>query len=123
MRAQEDAIRSGHCNLLPEEALPGMVRAQVARDRALAEALRPYVDGGVILLTGNGHARIDIGVPYWLAPDERAASVSIGVLERGDDNGARELPAQFDAYVLTDPAERADPCEELKRQMRPAAKG
>jgi uncharacterized iron-regulated protein len=118
MRAHEKAIASGHCDLLPAEALPGMARAQIARDRALAEAIRPYAARGVVLLTGNGHARIDIGVPYWLAPDDRAASVSIGVLERGEDSGAGEASVQFDAYVLTDRAARADPCAELRKSMR-----
>ena len=67
LRAHEDAIAKGHCNLLPAEALPGMARAQIERDRSLAQAIEPYAARGVVLLTGNGHARTDIGVPHWLA--------------------------------------------------------
>ena len=87
-RAHEDAIAKGHCNLLPPEALPGMASAQIARDRTLAESLRPHSAKGVVLLTGNGHARVDIGVPFWFTPDERRASVSIGILERDGDADA-----------------------------------
>ena len=30
-------------------------RAQIARDIIMARMIRPYVDRGVVLLTGNGH--------------------------------------------------------------------
>ncbi|MCC7326133.1 MAG: ChaN family lipoprotein [Burkholderiales bacterium] len=119
MRAHERAIAKGHCDLLPASALPGMVQAQIARDRALAEAIRTYAARGVVLLTGNGHARIDIGVPHWFTADERAASISIGFLERGKEPSARESPAEFDAYVVTDEASRADPCDELRARFKP----
>jgi len=117
-RAHEDAIAKGHCNLLPPEALPGMANAQIARDRTLAESLRPHSAKGVVLLTGNGHARTDIGVPFWLTPDERRASVSIGLLERDDDADAGEPAGRFDAFVLTARAERPDPCEELRKRYQ-----
>jgi uncharacterized iron-regulated protein len=121
MRAHEAAIAKGHCDLLPAEALPGMAGAQIARDRALAAAIRPHAATGVVLLTGNGHARTDIGVPLWLTPDERKASVAIGLLER-DDEPDGEAPAHFDAFAFTARAARPDPCEDLRRQMRPPAK-
>ena len=115
LRGHEDAIRNGHCDLLPAEALPAMAQAQIARDRTLASALRAHAKRGVVLLTGNGHARTDIGVPYWLTSDERAASISVGLLEAGGE----EAPDQFDAYVVTVAAQRPDPCIELRRHMRP----
>ena len=117
-RAHEDAIAKGHCNLLPPEALPGMANAQIARDRTLAVSLRPQAARGVVLLTGNGHARIDIGVPFWFTPDERRVSTSIGILERDDNAGAGESAGRFDAFVLTARAERPDPCEELRKRYR-----
>lgn len=116
LAAHEAAIARGHCNLLPAEALPAMATAQIARDRTLAEAIRPYAARGVVLLTGNGHARVDIGVPHWLAADERRDAVSIGVLERDDGAGANEAEP-FDAFVLTERAARPDPCDDLRRRM------
>jgi uncharacterized iron-regulated protein len=116
LAAHEAEIARGHCDLLPADALPAMANAQIARDRTLAGAIRPYAARGVVLLTGNGHARVDIGVPHWLAPDERRDAVSIGVLERDDGGGADETEP-FDAYVLTERAERPDPCDDLRRRL------
>ncbi|MCU0764942.1 MAG: ChaN family lipoprotein, partial [Burkholderiaceae bacterium] len=82
LAAHEKAVDDGHCNRLPAEALPSMARAQIARDLALAEAIRPHIARGVVLLTGNGHARRDIGVPFFLGESERAQAVAIGLLER-----------------------------------------
>jgi uncharacterized iron-regulated protein len=67
-----DAVRSGHCGLLPDSRLPGMVRVQIARDdamaRVVAAALRAAPSGStVLLLTGAQHASHDRGVPRHLA--------------------------------------------------------
>jgi uncharacterized iron-regulated protein len=114
----EQAIAAGHCDLLPASALPAIARAQIARDAVLAAAIRPHIARGVVLLTGNGHARKDVGVPFWLAPGERAGAVSIGLLERGG-TGEAALPTDaFDAYVVTERAERPDPCADLAKQLR-----
>jgi uncharacterized iron-regulated protein len=107
LRAQEEAVRKGHCDLLPPDAIPGMAYAQIARDRTLAQAILPYASRGVVLLTGNGHVRKDIGVPNWVA----APSTAIALLE--DDEDAE----RFDYYIVTDRAARPDPCEELRRRL------
>jgi uncharacterized iron-regulated protein len=117
-RSHEDAIAVGHCNLLPPEALPARARAQMARDLVMARSLRPYVDRGAVLLAGNGHVRRDIGVPFWLPADAARAAISIGVLENNDDGSAPESAADFDAYMTTQRAERADPCKGLARQIQ-----
>jgi uncharacterized iron-regulated protein len=67
-----DAVRNGHCQLLPLSQEPGMVRIQIARDHALArvaaEALRDAPAGStVLLLAGAQHASRDRGVPRHLA--------------------------------------------------------
>jgi uncharacterized iron-regulated protein len=122
-RKHEDAIARGHCNLLPADALPAQARAQIARDIVMARALRPHIDRGVVLLAGNGHVRSDIGVPFWLSAPERRNAVSIGLLERTDDGTPAENSVAFDAYVMTEPAARSDPCKELERSVRtPAAR-
>ena len=113
MRAQEEAIAKGHCDLLPVEALPGMARAQIDRDRTLASAIAPYTGRGVVLLTGNEHARKDIGVPHWIA----GTSKSIALVE--DDADSDEPLDAFDAYVVTERAARPDPCEELRARIKP----
>jgi uncharacterized iron-regulated protein len=116
-RKHDDEIAAGHCNLLDREALPALARAQIARDIVMARSIRPYVDRGAVLLAGNGHARRDIGVPFWLAAAAARGAVSIGVLERNDDGSVPESAADFDAYLLTMRAERADPCKGLAQRL------
>jgi uncharacterized iron-regulated protein len=120
-RMQEAAIAAGHCDLLPAKLVSAQANAQVARDVAMARALAPYLSQGVVLLAGNGHVRRDIGVPAWLPRDAARAALSIGMLEK-DGEGTPEDAAAFDAYVLTVPAQRPDPCVELRKQMTPAGK-
>jgi len=117
-RKHEDVIAAGHCNLLPRNALPAQARAQMARDIVMAQSIRPYVGRGVVLLAGDGHVRRDIGVPFWLTTDERPRAVSIGLLERDDDASSVKAATQFDVVVITERAERTDPCAELARHLK-----
>lgn len=113
-RVHESIARDAHCRLLPETALAGLARAQVARDAVLADAFRRHPGRGVILLTGNGHARRDIGVPRHLTAAERQRVWSIGLIEAGS-----EEPATFyDVAFLTPRHERADPCAALRPKER-----
>lgn len=122
LRKHEEAIAAGHCNLLPIEALPAQARAQMARDIVLAQAIRPYLDGGVVLLAGNGHVRRDIGVLFWLPANVARGALSIGMLERDGDGLARKFDSEFDAYVITERAVRADPCKDLEKRLQPFKK-
>src|SRR5438270_4870268 len=117
-RKHEDAIAIGHCNQLPAGAVPALARAQMARDIVMAQSIRPYADRGVVLLAGNGHVRRDVGVSFWLPAGAARGAISIGVLER-DDSSVPESATDFDAYVITDRAERPDPCKELAKHLRP----
>ncbi|MFM1990689.1 MAG: hypothetical protein RJA99_3646 [Pseudomonadota bacterium] len=118
LAAHAREIDAGHCGLLPAAMLEPMARAQIARDAALARAIESMAGRGVVLITGNGHARRDLGVPNWLSPALRARTVSIGLVEPA----ARDaLPHDaFDRVVSTEPQSRQDPCEALKARMRPA---
>ena len=117
-RKHEDAIAIGHCNQLPADALPALARAQMARDIVMAQSIRPYADRGVVLLAGNGHVRRDVGIPFWLPAEAAHGAISIGGLERGDSS-VPESATDFDAYVITERAERPDPCKELAKHLQP----
>jgi uncharacterized iron-regulated protein len=106
----EQVVQVGHCNMLPKSVLPGMARAQIARDAVLAKSLRPYLGRGVILLTGNGHARRDIGVPRHLATEDQPRAWSIGLLEEGTE----ERSTLFDFAFVGPAQDRPDPCAALK---------
>ena len=118
-RKHENTIALGHCNLLSAEETPALARAQMARDIVMARSIAPYLERGVVLLAGNGHVRRDIGVPFWLPADAQRNAMSVGLLER-DDNAAAESGADFDAYAVTERAERPDPCEALAKRRRAA---
>jgi uncharacterized iron-regulated protein len=110
-QAQQREIEVGHCGRLAPDALGPMVLAQVARDAILAQAIAPYADRGVVLLTGNGHARRDIGVARHLSQKDRLRTVSIGLLE--DDEEAARYAASYDVAFLTPVQARADPCRSM----------
>ena len=102
-------IFQGHCNALPEKAIPGMAMAQRARDSTLAGALKSPPRDGAVLIAGNGHVRNDFGVPLYL-PD---GALSVGFLEAqpGQSDLADHGPLPYDFAWFTEPAERGDPCE------------
>lgn len=121
LAAHEREVDVGHCGAMPATMLAPMARAQLARDAALALAIAPHAARGVVLLTGNGHARTDIGVPRWLPPELRAVTRSIGLLEGDGDAG---IPAAaFDRVVTTPAAPREDPCAALRARTPPATQG
>lgn len=71
LQQQREAIREGHCGLLPESQIAPMARIQIARDRTMAETLIDAVQRAgpgktVVLVAGNGHVRRDLGVPLYL---------------------------------------------------------
>ena len=127
LAAHARAVDDGHCNLLSPESAARLARAQIARDALLAEAIRPHLNGrGVVLLTGNGHARNDIGVPFFLDAAERARTLTIGLVERdsGSPLAGAARQRRFDRHFVTPAQPRPDPCEPLRRsgQLGPAAR-
>ncbi|WP_299418848.1 ChaN family lipoprotein [uncultured Shimia sp.] len=101
---------AAHCDALPDEMLPGMVMAQRLRDARLAQAVTEALaetGGPVAVITGNGHARTDWGAPV-LLPKE-VSSMSLGQFE-SEPEGAQP----YDLWIVTEAAERDDPCEAFK---------
>lgn len=119
-----DSVRSemtelqfqSHCELFPRERMAGMVTIQRARDAALAEAVadaRLRSGGPVALIAGTGHVRIDHGAGALLRralPED--VVLAIGFVERDSWQGA---PAPYDLVIATDPQDRPDPCDALRK--------
>lgn len=107
---REAGQAAAHCDALPAEMLPGMVAVQRVRDAALARAAIRAMEatgGPVAVITGNGHARNDVGVPAALALAAPELSVlSLGQIEAPVEDAA----PPFDLWLVTAPAEREDPC-------------
>ena len=113
VNAQQQEIVTGHCNMLPEMMIGGMVNAQVARDIWMAKIVRDQQPRDVVLIAGNGHVRKDIGVGYWLNQVAPVLTVrSVGFIEdRKDENSS----GRYDSIQTLAPQQRDDPCKQVKR--------
>jgi len=100
---------AAHCDALPEELLPAMVDIQRLRDAELARAVVSAMrttGGPVAVITGNGHARRDWGIPSYL---QRVAS-ELDLLVIGQAEAGRKIHGTFDEVITSDPVNRPDPC-------------
>ena len=121
LKAQQAAVREGHCNALPESQIGPMTRIQIARDRAMAQTLVQAKSPGktVVLVSGAGHSPRGMGVPQHLPTDMEVRVVRLvaGNAAPQADKG----PAVYDATWLTPALPPRDYCAEFKAN-RPAAK-
>ena len=108
-QAHAVAIEASHCGQIDTATANRMASAQVARDQFMAQLVEANAARGVVLLAGNGHVRIDIGVPRWLSPAARKQTVAIGYLEQGESP-----EAAFDRVVVTPRQAREDPCAAMR---------
>ena len=112
---QQDAVREGHCGLLPEKMLPGMVRVQIARDISLAQtADAAHRPGKVVLLVaGNGHVLRSLGVPLHLPPHLRSKVVAAQA-----GHAQEAIKSEADWVQLTTPLPPKDACAELREEWQ-----
>jgi uncharacterized iron-regulated protein len=119
LQAQQVQIREGHCGLLPEAQVPGMVRIQVARDQAMARTLAEATAGGrqVLLLAGGQHVRRDRGVPAHLPPALAARTQAVLMVAGGDSARAEGV----DLAWPTPAVPPKDHCAGLRERFRPGS--
>lgn len=127
-QGMEAEIKAGHCDLLPERALPAMVRVQRARDTHMARVLADGViaHGSAVLIAGAGHVRTDRAVPAHLAamlPGKRIFAIAFAEVQEGQTDPAAygetydaDTPP-FDALWFTPRAEREDQCAVMRKHM------
>ncbi|WP_416896943.1 MAG: hypothetical protein ACMVY4_15705 [Minwuia sp.] len=86
-----------------------------------AALLEADTGDGAVLISGNGHARADRGVPIYLRPE--TGTYAIGIVEAypGETDPAAyfDNDRQFDAVIFTDRVETPDRCEELRKRFSP----
>ena len=115
---QLDAIKEGHCGLLPESQFAPMARIQLARDESMAKvstAAQKLAKPGqtVLLVAGRGHVRSDIGVPTWLAADFKP---KVAIAQSDKAQAAINMKAD---KLLTLPGTASkDHCAELSEQWK-----
>lgn len=131
--AMANEIKVGHCDMLPDKAVPPMVRVQFARDATMARAMASALEEGrqAILIAGAGHVRNDRAVPWHLNRLTPGSSVlALAFVEvsdgetdpaaYGDLYGAERLP--FDLVVFTPRQEREDQCDVFRKHMEKKSK-
>lgn len=138
VKALEAELMTSHCGMLPKQLLPSMARVQRLRDASFAYALAPTiarVGTGTthILIAGNGHVRVDRGVPWYLRYRLKRAGldstrrkviavmmVEVHAGERSPEGLVQKGPdGRFAAdYVWFTPRKRReDPCEQLRKRL------
>lgn len=117
LKTQQQAIRVGHCHLLPEKQIIPMTRIQIAKDITMAATIEQAVLPGkvVVLLAGKGHVDRTLGVPQHLPGTLRARAIG---LQAGVDKGQADLPQAFDTVWITPALPQKDHCAELRTQWR-----
>jgi len=112
LSVQEEAIRNGHCDLLPASQIRPMTRIQIARDRAMAQTLvaAQVRDKTVVLVSGAGHAEPALGVPQYLPTDIKVKSIKL--------TAGPLAPTDFDANWPTPVVPEKDHCAELRKTIR-----
>jgi uncharacterized iron-regulated protein len=117
LKAQQQLIRSGHCNLLPESQVTPMTRIQIAKDVTMANTLAQAALPGktVVLLAGSGHADRQLGVPQHLPADVKAKAVRL----RAGGAAQSEKADAFDAVWETPALPEKDYCEGLDKKLAP----
>ena len=114
---QRQAIRSGHCMMLPESQIAPMTRIQIARDAAMADTLVGARQSGktVVLVAGAAHVSRSLGVPLHLP-----ASIDVKVVRLSAGLTEPSVPTEgSDQDVIWETArmEPRDHCAEFKQRM------
>lgn len=111
------ALDAGHCGQLPAARLPALRAAQRVRDASLALALLAAGGRPGVLVAGNGHVRLDHGVPVLLRQRQPAARVL--VVAFGEPGWRADASACTHLWI-TPAVERVDPCAGDWRAQPPA---
>lgn len=112
-QAQQQAVREGHCHLLPESQIGPMTRIQIARDRAMAQAVVKARQPGktVLLIAGAGHVVRPLGVPQHLPSDFKVSTVRLFAAAEAPEGPTSD----YDSTWATPPLPPQDYCASLKR--------
>lgn len=117
LKTQQQRIRIGHCDLLPESQLAPMARIQIAKDITMANMLSQSALPGkvVVLLAGSGHADRILGVPQHLPADLKVKAVHL----RAGDGADNEPNDAFDSVWPTPALPDTDHCADLRKKFAP----
>lgn len=102
-----------HCGDMPPDMLPAMIDIQRLRDAVLARTTLVALaetGGPVAVIAGNGHLRMDWGMPAILL--RAAPEVTMYIIGQGEDG--RSPNGTFHAVIDAPGVDRPDPCDAFK---------
>lgn len=129
LQRQYEALREGHCGLLPASQIAPMARIQIARDASMARTATAARASGqtVLLIAGGGHVLRSLGVPTHF-PAGLTSKVVLAQAEEAPSaikkEASEQAGADADAIVATPALAPRDHCAQLREQWgkgRPAA--
>ncbi len=129
LAVQEQRIREGHCNALPETQIRPMTRIQIARDMAMAETVAAARTPGrtVLLITGNGHVHRGLGVPAYLGEkfelkvlSAQAESAQAATNSEASQTAQEDGLQAGDLRWRTPPVPPRDHCAAFRKPAQPA---
>lgn len=122
-RGLVEILEQSHCQEIPSDMSSRMVRAQVARDVLMANAIvgarEAYPKHQIVAVMGNQHARLDRGVGYWLglvAEKSRPEVLSVAMVPL-NHLSASEAPDSDDAFdlrLVMPKVDRPNPCAQVR---------
>lgn len=114
-KAQQQAIRIGHCNLLPENQIQPMTRIQIAKDITMADTIHQAILPGkiVVLLAGDAHVEHDLGVPLHLRADIKVKAIRL--YAANDSMAVSTLPT--DTLWITPALPHKNYCAEVEKKL------
>ncbi len=125
-KLRED-LKVSHCNLLPDKALGSMSKVQRFRDAVMTDQLlKAGAQIGAVLIAGNGHVRVDRGVPWYIKRRTSNATIAAIMLMEIDEQAVNPkdiIPLDpwgkpaADYIWFTPKTKREDQCEKLKKMF------
>ncbi len=117
--AMQVSMGDAHCGHMPSEHMPAMVEVQIARDAHMAWRLATAAERAVVI-TGNGHARRDWGVPLFLQrlrPEANVVSITLTEVAASGVAPSAYVTAHasWSDFTLFTPAhDRGNPCAGIR---------
>ena len=117
LKAQQQAIRIGHCNALPESQITPMTRIQIARDQHMADAIVHSAVPGkvVVLMAGSAHVNRELGVPLYLPATLRTQAVVLQAASAGSASSVKQTAGAYDGLWATAAVPEKDYCAAFRK--------
>jgi uncharacterized iron-regulated protein len=122
-----EELAGGHCGKMPDHMGEAIAKAQRARDAVMADMLAKAAKSGAVAIVGRNHARLDMGVPLYLAnrvPNATVLSVGLVEVDAPTDPAAyaaSPLGKLHDYLWFTSrPVRKTNPCDAIPAKPAPS---